>query len=488
MRATGPTVRGALRRALLAGHLTRREHDALRRSWRWAETSVRELPAARAAELRGVLRAVEDLAARRKLTAGRLPLAFLTVRTNVAALREEPLPRTGARRLFGRDPRVWQHVGGQGWQVHQLATAGRANGLAQVCLAADSPYTCRPAALRRTLDALVASAGPRSSFVAWESLFWWGGARPGWISGMTQATAIQALTRGAAALRATGDDGPRPARLRDLARRALRAFERRPPVGVARPTPGGRTFLLYSDLPDLRVVNGHLQAMLGLREAAQRGLSARAGRAYRRGLRAVAGILRSTDTGAWSRYAVGGAEATLHYHRLTTSFLRKLCHRTERGLFCAPARRFARYERQRPRLAVRPAGAGAVTVWVSKISTVRVRVVGPRGTVLDVARRLPRGAHRVAWRAAAPGRYAVSARAVGLDGTVATAGAVTTAAPRRPPRGRPRKATKSPEVRRARSGDAGRDRARRASARRGRSGGTARAGRAARGRPSASRR
>lgn len=421
------TVRGALRRALLAGHVTRREHDTWRRRWRDAERLSRRLPGHRAAELRGALAGVEDLARRGRLSAGRLPVAFLTVRRNAFAWSERPVPSAGRRTTFGRDPVVWQHYPGRGWQIQALATAGRANALARVCLEAREreragtrakrrpKARCRPAALGRIVDRLVDLSSRRGSFTAWELPFAFGGARSGWISGMTQATAIQALVRGGSALR-------RP-ELRRVARSALGAFEHRAPLGVARPAPsGGRFYVLYSDLPHLRVLNGHLQALIGLREAAMRGLGPRAGRAFRRGQRAARGEVPAADTGAWSLYSNGGRESDLGYHRLVGGFLRDLCRSTGRGLFCGAGKRFARYEREKPRVGLEPlhglrAGRPArVAFRLSKVSTVRVTVAGGRGVALDRRARLGRGTHTFAFRPQRRGTYRVRVLAAGLSG------------------------------------------------------------------------
>lgn len=446
-RAPAParTVRGALRRALLTGQLTRARHDALRRRWRDAERLAARLPGRRGTELRGVLAGVAEVARQGRLTGGRIEVAFLTVRRNAHAWASRPVPAPKARTTFGRDPLIWQHYPGAGWQIQPLASAGRANALARVCLEAaareraardrrvafamragrrdrHAPAAatttrgprCRPAALGRLADRLVEIATGRGGFLAWEALFPFGGARPGWISGMTQATAIQALVRAAGAL-------GRP-ELRTVARRALGAFERRPPVGVAQPAGGGRFYVLYSDLPHLRVVNGHLQALIGLREAAQRGLGRRAGRAFRRGQRAARPAVRAADTGAWSLYATGGRESDLGYHQLVGTFLRELCRTTRRGMFCATGARFARYEREPPRIALpRPRGVRAgrpatVRLRLSKVSDVHVTVASRRGVALDTRSRLPRGVHRFAFRAARRGTYRVRVLAAGLSG------------------------------------------------------------------------
>jgi hypothetical protein len=234
------------------------------------------------------------------------------------------------------------------------------------------------------------------------------------MSGMAQATGIQALARGARLL-------GRPDYL-ETARTALGAFETPPPVGVSVPAPGGRHYLMYSSQPSLRILNGWLQALTGLRDMATLGHDARARRIYRRGERAARRAVAGFDTGAWSLYSDHGLESTLGYHQLTTSFLANLCARTHRATWCTDERRFARYEREPPRVDVVPMRrlrAGSVATLrftLSKVSHVHVAIVGMRGAVLRTDLELRRGPHALAWRPVRRGRYSIVIRAQGLSG------------------------------------------------------------------------
>ena len=97
----------------------------------------------------------------------------------------------------------------------------------------------------------------RQGYLAFEYLFPWDGGRAGWVSGMAQATGMQALAGAAARL---GD-----ARLMQAANRMLGGFLMPPPWGVRVDTaPGRAQFLLYSHKPALLVGNGFAQALLGL--------------------------------------------------------------------------------------------------------------------------------------------------------------------------------------------------------------------------------
>ena len=89
-------------------------------------------------------------------------------------------------------------------QLQPLASWGRANAIAGACLAALRSHTeqATRAAGRagQSLDRLAAPARQRSGYLAWEYYFAYGTGTPPWVSGMAQATAVQALSRGYRAL------------------------------------------------------------------------------------------------------------------------------------------------------------------------------------------------------------------------------------------------------------------------------------------------
>jgi hypothetical protein len=234
------------------------------------------------------------------------------------------------------------------------------------------------------------------------------------MSGMPQATAVQALSRAARAFRA-----PRYAR---IARRALGAFETPPPTGVAVPGDGGRRYVMYSFAPTLRILNGELQAVNGLRDAAVLGRDVRAARLVRAGDRAARAALGGFDTGAWSLYSAAGGESTLSYHQLTTGILGELCQRTARAEYCRAQRRFARYEHEPPRIGIAPLRglwarhSAPLRFTLSKGSAVRVRVFGPKGLVMARDLQLGRGGHDLSWTPPSRGRFRVQVHARGPEG------------------------------------------------------------------------
>jgi hypothetical protein len=225
------TVAGALRRALLARHIGRAEHDHLRDLYERARADAARLPGLRGSELRAVVASVDALAWSRRLTAGRFTPVFLTLRRNDEFWRGAPLPSPGHRETFDRDPAVFQYYPGRGMQLQQLASWGRVNAQLGLCLRRGHCPRKTLRTLRRSLDRLVELGARRDRFITWEYYFSFGGGTPPWISGMTQGTAVQALAR-ASRVYLKG-------RYRRTAVRALGAFRAPPPVGGGGAAPPG---------------------------------------------------------------------------------------------------------------------------------------------------------------------------------------------------------------------------------------------------------
>ena len=448
--ADSRTVRAALRRALLTGAIARPAHDRYVAALAGARVAARRLPGARRTEQSAVLRSVEQLAAEHRLTPSRFPAVFLNLRRNTRTWTQESFPLAGERRSWGDDPVVLQYVPGRGMQLHPLATWGRINWQLRRCLLTRDD--CRERSLRRRLDVLARLPARRGGFVAWEYYYAYAQGSPPWISGMAQATAVQALSRAAVAL-----DAPRYAR---LARRALGAFETPPPAGVAVPTAGGRRYVMYSFAPSLQILNGELQAINGLRDAAVLLHNRRAARLVSRGDRAARAALGGFDTGAWSLYSAAGSESTLAYHQLTTGILSELCRRTDRVAYCRAERRFARYQTEPPRVGIAPLRglrarrSAPLHFTLSKGSAVQVRVFGPRGLVLARDMRLDRGGHDLRWTPPSRGRFRVRVSARGPEGRLGSTGrTVRVVRPRPKPKQKRRH-----ESRRSPRGAAGRGR------------------------------
>jgi hypothetical protein len=449
------TVPAALRRALLSRAIGGGAYARYRAAYDGARKAARRLGGARGAEERAVLASVERLAAEDQLEPSRFPAVFLNLRRNTRTWTLAPFPRTGERRSFGADPAVFQYVPGRGMQLHPLASWGQVNARLRGCLR--NRAGCGERDLRARLDALVRLAARRGDFVAWEYYYDYAQGAPPWMSGMAQATAVQALSRAASAFRA-----PRYAR---IAHRALGAFETPPPTGVAVPDDGGSRYVMYSFAPSLRILNGELQAVSGLRDAALLGRSRRALQLVRAGDRAARTALGGFDTGAWSLYSAAGAESTLSYHQLTTGILGDLCRRTARAEYCRAQRRFARYEHEPPRIGIAPLNglwarrSAPLRFTLSKGSAVQVRVYGPKGIVLARDLQLGRGGHDLSWTPPSRGRFRVQVHARGPEGRLGRSDrSVRVALPKPKPKPKPKREKHEPKPSPERRGDVGAER------------------------------
>jgi hypothetical protein len=358
-----------------------------------------------------VLDAVYGLAAARALTISRLEPVFLTLRRNRDLWTRRALPSPGERFTFGRDPVTFQYYPGRGIALQPLASFGHLNGLAHACLVSHPRYRCRPHALRRFANRMLALAADRGGFVAFEYYFAFGSGAPPWISAMTQATGAQALARSGMALQEK--------RYTDAARSAVHALQAAPPLGVG----AGARYVMYSFAPGERILNGELQALIGLRDTAVIARSAVARHLFERGEPVARAALGAFDTGAWSLYSAGGAESTLAYHRLLTGFVAGMCRRTSIAAYCATARRFERYIREPPRVAIqmpirpRARRTAVITFTLSKVSHVRAVVFNRHGVQLRFDARLARGAHSLRWTPPPRGRVRLRIVAIGPGGT-----------------------------------------------------------------------
>jgi hypothetical protein len=383
------------------------------RELRLARRAASRLPDGRSRELRAVLAVADDLAAAHRLTGSRLTAVMRTIAFNRRAWSREALPRPFSRRAV--EGLVWQYRPGSGWQVHPLSSAGRLNALAKQC-----PRSCRVPLLLRAANAL--------SEHGLEYLFPFGIGRPPWRSAMAQATAAQAFAR---VHRLTAGSV-----FRRAAERSYRALLV-PPLAVR--GAGGQIdrLAMYSFSPGMRVLNGELQMLVGLRDYGRINRDAEARRLFGRLAAAELEALPSYDTGAWTLYSAGGREATVHYHGLATRFAGALCRRHAKP-FCAAERRFARYAREPARLtlAVKPRGRAkrsvSFSVGASKDVQATVAVVSLNGRmILERQLALGRGGARLGFTPPRRGRYTVAFWGTAANGRRSTAAAefVATSAP-----------------------------------------------------------
>ena len=430
----GPSVRKVLREAYLADAITQEQHDQWRRDYLDARIARKRLKGGRRAELHSVIATLERIAARRALTVSRMPALFLqlerntqwwTGRASASMARAAqvpngaPCPGSGggggggsSRVTFAGTQLVFQHYGGQGLQIQPLANFGKANAMYNACAAEEpDPKTpCRREALQQLIDELIAVRSRRGGFYTWEYFFRFGGGTPPWTSGLSQGTAIQALSRASVLF-------ARPDYLQ-AAKDALGAFQTSPPVGIRVKANGGNHYLIYSFNPGLRVLNGFIQSLNGLHDYAQISADPVALELFVAGDIAARAELPRYDTGAWSLYNMRGRESTLSYHRLVRDFLRGLCTRTATPAYCETADRFTRYLSERTSAELlgpaktRQGRNTKLRFRISKASCVWLLV--KRAGKVAYGRRvlLGYGTRTLTWKPAKPGTYDVRLEAI----------------------------------------------------------------------------
>ena len=405
-RTASRNVTRALRRLLKRKQLSRADYTGYKQALDDAVATAARLGGSRGAAIQSVLNNTSYMASTGNLTAARLPAAFLTLRRNREWWTTGRLLSYGERVEFNDSELVWQYYPGEGIQLQVLGTFGKANGL---WMSKDK------AKLGNLLDEMTALASKRGKALAWEYYFYFGGGKPPWASAMAQATGLQSLARASQLLR-------KPAYL-ETAKQGVKLFELGAPTGVGVKTSAGRRFLLYSYAPGQQVLNAFVQTLVGLHDYWEVSRDARARRLFVAGEKQARLDLGASDTGAWSLYQVGGAEADLSYQELVTGFIANLCDRTETTFWCDADRRFKRYLKEPPTLELitRRVRAGAQTLVrfkVSKTSKVGVTVRTPSGaTSLSTSATVSRGPHGYAWKVpSSPGTYDVTLTGTDLAG------------------------------------------------------------------------
>jgi hypothetical protein len=316
-------------------------------------------------ELSNVITRLERIAAADRLTGSRMAALFLQLDRNAQFwggdpkfparedVPEEPCRRastgrSGSRIEFAGSQVVYQYYPGNGLQIQPLANFGKANGIYTACRRNEP--RCDQVALRQLLDELVAIRSSRGGATTWEYWFPFGGGTPPWTSGMSQGTAIQALTRGSILLK-------EPSYL-TIAKAAVPLFSKSTPTGVrVRGENGGSHYVIYSFSPGLKVLNAFLQTITGIYDYAKTAKDSKAMALFRAGDRSARREVPRYDTGAWSLYSQGGAESDANYHNVVTDFLENLCSRTKTSVYCQKADRFNAYKRAKPRVSYKGPGS-----------------------------------------------------------------------------------------------------------------------------------
>jgi len=409
------TVASELSRLAAAGAIQDFERADRLATYKAVKRTVKRLPrrSTRRNELAGVVATVEGIAARRSLTGPRLVPLWLTLERNRAYWSANAVGPSTRRISFPGSQLVWQYFPGQGLVFHPLANFAKLNQL----------WASRSDDMGQLLDELLALRVPRAGGVAWEYYFTFAGGRPPWVSGLAQGTGIQSIAR-------VAQRTDREAEVLPIAAQALGVFETPPPAGVRVATANGPHYALYSFDPGLRVINGFMQALVGLYDLGRIGNDERARTLYADGERAARVELPTFDTGAWSLYSRGSVEheSDLSYHQLLRAFLRSMCNRTDDPVYCDTELRFAQYELEPPQLSLlttrlRGGTEGKLRLRLSKVSRVGLRVKrGGRVVSIRPAVVVGHGTPFLRWPVPRKaGEYDIELTAVDLAGNVSTA-------------------------------------------------------------------
>jgi D-glucuronyl C5-epimerase C-terminus len=396
----------SLSRELRRTRIASADYRRWRRYYVLSIRALRKLRGARRTQLRYVTDSVEALALARRLTRTRMPVAFVQLERNRQYWRKLPYPAAGDQVSFSGSQILYQYFPGEGLQLHPLSTFKKANHLHGFCERGEP--TCDQEALRVLLDEMTALAVQRGrSFIAWEYLFHFGGGAPPWMSGMAQATGIQAYAR---ASRLLG----RPDYV-ETARSALGAFETLPPRGVRTTGPaGGIHYLQYSFAPRLWIFNAFFQSLIGLYDYAKISGDERARTLYAEAEPEAREEVPLSDVGDWSRYSYAGNESSADYHELLREFLQSMCSRRLGPIYCDYAKRYRGYQVDPPVLdylgpALANEGeATRIPFTLSKLSAVELTIERPDGRVAySRLATFRRGTGSFTWTPKGPGFYTV---------------------------------------------------------------------------------
>jgi hypothetical protein len=359
---------------------------------------ARRLPPDREANLRAVLH--EVAAYQSSYDSPRATALFAMLATNTSYFGTHGVPPAKTD-VTDADGVVYRYFPGLGLQWHPLASFGALNA---VVTARDATRSARLA------EALV----EREEDGGYEYYFAFAGGRGPWLSGLAQAVAAQALAR-AGELTSNSELAVSAAHAYGVAARLVLRL------------PSGPWIRLYSFDREI-VLNAELQSILSLEDYAALTGDGNAQTLGDALALTAKKLLPSFDTGAWSLYSLGGAEATLDYETYVTQLLRKLAARD--AAWSDAASRFAAYLKQAPTLSIMRQSQATwpvprdgyrdladVTFTLSKISRV-VFTVGARHAIATVSR----GTHTFAIDPAAllPGVYDARLAVTDLAGNIAS--------------------------------------------------------------------
>jgi hypothetical protein len=311
--AGGPSVTAALASLQRSGAIAPAVYQQDLSAYVAAVNSLKKLSGTRRAELGAVIANVRAIAAAGGFIPSRLPALFLTLERNRTWWTTGSLLASRVRISFPGSKLVWEYYSGQGIEIQWLGTFGEGNGF----------YSGgQNNNLKQLVSELIPLATKRAGGIAWEYMFQFDGGLPPWTSGLSQGTALQVLARDWSRFK-------EPAVLTAV-QEALGIFRTPPPSGVRVASSVGAHYLEYTYAPTDRILNGEIQALVGLYDYTSITRDPVGLALFEAGDAEARVRTPLYDTGAWSMYDQFG-ESDLNYHELLTEFLQHLCERTRRG-------------------------------------------------------------------------------------------------------------------------------------------------------------
>jgi hypothetical protein len=311
--ASGPSVTAALASLQRSGAIAPAVYQQDYSAYVAAVGSLKKLSGTRRSELGAVVANVRAIAAAGGFIPSRLPALFLTLERNRTWWTTGSLLASRVRISFPGSKLVWEYYVGQGIEIQWLGTFGEGNGF----------YSGgQNNNLKQLVNEMIPLATKRAGGIAWEYMFQFDGGEPPWTSGLSQGTALQLLARAWSRFK-------EPAVL-TAAQEALGIFKTPPPSGVRVASSLGAHYLEYTYAPTDRILNGEIQALVGLYDYTSITRDPVGLQLFEAGDAEERVRTPLYDTGAWSMYDQFG-ESDLNYHELLTEFLQHLCERTRRG-------------------------------------------------------------------------------------------------------------------------------------------------------------
>jgi hypothetical protein len=309
----GPTVTAALASLQRSGAITPAIYQKDYAAYVAAVNSLKKLSGTRRNELGAVVANVQAIAAAGGFIPSRLGALFLTLERNRTWWTSGSLLASRVRISFPHSELVWEYYAGQGIEIQWLGTFGEGNGY----------YSGgQNNNLEQLISELIPLATKRAGGIAWEYMFQFDGGLPPWTSGLSQGTALQLLSRDYSRFK-------EPAVL-TAAQEALGIFKTPPPSGVRVTSSLGAHYLEYTYAPTDRILNGEIQALVGLYEYTSITKDPTGLQLFEAGDAEERARTPLYNTGYWSMYDQYG-ESDLNYHELLTEFLQHLCERTRKG-------------------------------------------------------------------------------------------------------------------------------------------------------------